>query len=284
MNPDFINQVVNLINEERTQANLDPLQMDRQLSEAAQLHSESMADDDFFSHYGVDGSSPFDRIEDAGYQYARAAENLAAGYQTPEAVVQGWMNSSGHRANILNSDLTEIGVGYEYLANDTGSVNYNSYWTTTFGTPSMPSEKQMNSEEKMNPDFINQVVDLINEERTQANLDPLQMDRQLSEAAQLHSESMAGDNFFSHYGVDGSSPFDRIEDAGYQYARAAENLAAGYQTPEAVVQGWMNSSGHRANILNSDLTEIGVGYEYLANDTGSVNYNSYWTTTFGTPL
>ncbi len=45
------------------------------------------------------------------------------------------MGSAGHRANILNPDLTEIGVGYEYLANDTGSVNYNSYWTTTFGTP-----------------------------------------------------------------------------------------------------------------------------------------------------
>jgi len=135
MNPDFIDQVVDLINVERSQANLDPLQMDRQLSEAAQLHSESMADDDFFSHYGVDGSSPFDRIEEAGYQYSRAAENIAAGYQTPEAVVQAWMNSSGHRANILNSDLTEIGVGYEYLANDMGSLNYSSYWTTTFGNP-----------------------------------------------------------------------------------------------------------------------------------------------------
>jgi len=136
----------------------------------------------------------------------------------------------------------------------------------------------------MNPDFIDQVVDLINDERTQANLDPLEMDSQLSEAAQLHSESMANDDFFSHQGVDGSSPFDRIEDAGYQYSRAAENIAAGHQTPEAVVQGWMNSSGHRANILNPNFTEIGVGYEDLANDTGSVNYNSYWTTTFGTPL
>lgn len=134
MNPDFIHQVVDLINDERIQANLDPLQIDRQLSEAAQIHSESMADDDFFSHYGVDGASPFDRIEDAGYRYSIAAENIAAGYQTPEAVVEAWMGSSGHRANILNSDLTEIGVGYEYLANDTGLVNYDSYWTTTFGT------------------------------------------------------------------------------------------------------------------------------------------------------
>ena len=121
---------------------------------------------------------------------------------------------------------------------------------------------------EMNPDFINEVVDLINVERTEANLDPLEIDRQLSEAAQAHTESMANDDFFSHYGIDGSSPFDRISDTGYQYSTAAENIAAGYQTPEAVVEAWMGSAGHRANILNSDLTEIGVGYEYLADDTG----------------
>ena len=138
--------------------------------------------------------------------------------------------------------------------------------------------------EKMNPDFIDRVVELINVERTQADLDPLQIDSQLSQAAQVHTQSMANDDFFSHYGVDGSSPFERIQDTGYQYLAAAENIAAGYQTPEAVVEAWMGSAGHRANILNSDLTEIGVGYECLANDTGSVNYNSYWTTTFGTPV
>ncbi|BAZ47271.1 hypothetical protein NIES4102_43170 (plasmid) [Chondrocystis sp. NIES-4102] len=135
MNSNFIEEVAELINLERTRADLDPLQIDSQLSQAAQIHSESMANDDFFSHSGIDGSSPFDRIQDTGYQYTTAAENIAAGYQTLEAVVRAWMGSAGHRANILNSNLTEIGVGYEYSVNDSGSVNYNSYWTTTFGTP-----------------------------------------------------------------------------------------------------------------------------------------------------
>jgi uncharacterized protein YkwD len=135
MNSNFIDQVVKLINIERTQADLDTLKVDSQLSEAAQIHSTSMAEDDFFSHYGIDNSSPFDRMEDAGYNYSMAAENIAAGYQTPEAVVEAWMGSTGHRENILNPELTEIGIGYEYLANDTGSVNYDHYWTTTFGTP-----------------------------------------------------------------------------------------------------------------------------------------------------
>jgi uncharacterized protein YkwD len=134
-NSNFINRVAKLINIERTEAGLDTLKVDSQLSQAAQIHSRSMARNDFFSHSGIDGSSPFDRIEDTGYDYSTAAENIAAGYQTPEAVVQAWMGSRGHRENILNDDLTEIGVGHQYLSNDTGSVNYNHYWTTTFGTP-----------------------------------------------------------------------------------------------------------------------------------------------------
>ena len=135
MKTNFINQVVKLINTERSQADLDPLRVDSQLSQAARLHTRSMANDDFISHYGIDGSSPFERIQDAGYQYSAAGENIAAGYRTPAAVVDAWMGSARHRASILNPNFTEIGVGYEYLANDTGSVNYNSYWTTTFGNP-----------------------------------------------------------------------------------------------------------------------------------------------------
>jgi uncharacterized protein YkwD len=134
-NSNFINRVAKLINIERTEAGLDTLKVDSQLSQAAQIHSRSMARNDFFSHSGIDGSSPFDRIEDTGYKYSIAAENIAAGDKTPRAVVQAWMGSRGHREIILNEDLTEIGVGYQYLGNDTGSVNYNHYWTTTFGTP-----------------------------------------------------------------------------------------------------------------------------------------------------
>ena len=71
----------------------------------------------------------------AGYSYSLAAENIAAGYSTPQAVVQGWMNSPGHRDNILNCALQEIGVGYRNLEIDTGSVNYHYYWTQVFASP-----------------------------------------------------------------------------------------------------------------------------------------------------
>ena len=95
-----------------------------------------MAEDDFFGHKGNDLSSPWDRIDAAGYgNWYVLSENIAAGYQTADSAVAAWMNSSGHRANILNCRLEETGVGYFYLANDTGRVNYRSYWTQVFASP-----------------------------------------------------------------------------------------------------------------------------------------------------
>ena len=134
--PDFAEQVVTLTNQERAAHGCGPVTMESRLQAAAQGHSEDMALNDFFSHTGSDGSSPWDRIHAQGYQYSTAGENIAAGYSTPEDVVAGWMASDeGHRENILNCDFVHIGVGYYYLANDTGSINYHHYWTQDFAAP-----------------------------------------------------------------------------------------------------------------------------------------------------
>jgi len=127
-------EVVALVNEERALVGCAPLQVNFQLTAAAQSHTEDMAFRDYFSHTSLDGRSPWDRIRAEGYNFWSAAENIAAGYQTPASVMAGWMGSTGHRANILNCELEDIGVGYYYLDNDTGDVNYHYYWTQDFGT------------------------------------------------------------------------------------------------------------------------------------------------------
>ncbi|MDX2272677.1 MAG: CAP domain-containing protein [Cyanobacteriota bacterium] len=134
-NNTFAQEVVNLTNQERQKAGLAPLTVQSSLTQAAQSHAQDMALKDYFSHTGKDGSSPATRAQRAGYPSGYVGENIAAGYTTPQAVVQGWMNSSGHRANILNPNYKHIGVGYYYLANDTGSVNYTHYWVQVFGAP-----------------------------------------------------------------------------------------------------------------------------------------------------
>lgn len=132
----YTDRVLALVNIERSNQGLSPLTWNSQLATAAQNHSDSMANNDFYAHTGVDGSPAVDRLTNVGYQYRYADENIAVGSKTPDDVMTEWMNSpEGHRKTILKAELTEIGVGYYYLENDTGNVNYNSYWTQNFGTP-----------------------------------------------------------------------------------------------------------------------------------------------------
>jgi uncharacterized protein YkwD len=123
--------VVRLVNQERANnGNLPPLKRDGALDAAAYGHSQDMGLNDFFSHTGSDGSSPWDRMEAVGYDSSYAGENIAGGYSSPQRVMQGWMESSGHRANILNSNYREIGVGYYY---DSDGSGFGHYWTQNFG-------------------------------------------------------------------------------------------------------------------------------------------------------
>ncbi|MEM6837038.1 MAG: CAP domain-containing protein [Cyanobacteria bacterium P01_C01_bin.120] len=129
----FVFELINLTNAYREQNGLPRLSLDLDLAEAAQSHSQNMASSDFFAHRDPAGQSPRDRATDAGYERGAVGENIAAGQPTPQAVFNAWLNSPGHRANILSSTWNEIGVGYYYSANDPGTVRYRTYWTQVFG-------------------------------------------------------------------------------------------------------------------------------------------------------
>ncbi|MFC5290868.1 CAP domain-containing protein [Actinokineospora guangxiensis] len=115
--------VLAIVNAERGQAGCAPVTLDARLTEAGQKHSEDMSANDYFSHTSQDGRSFVDRAKAEGYA-SPGAENIAAGQRSPEQVMQAWMNSSGHRANILNCDLKKMGLG---LATE------GYYWTQVFG-------------------------------------------------------------------------------------------------------------------------------------------------------
>ncbi|MCG7983278.1 MAG: CAP domain-containing protein [Candidatus Thiodiazotropha lotti] len=107
---------------------VDALAWHCQLETAAQNHSTSMADNDYFSHTGLDDSSPGDRITAAGYIWRAYAENIAAGYNDEEAVMTAWLESPGHCANIMNTSVTEMGAGVA----ENPSARYRIYWTQNF--------------------------------------------------------------------------------------------------------------------------------------------------------
>jgi uncharacterized protein YkwD len=119
-----------------------------------------------------------------------------------------------------------------------------------------------------------QVVALVNQRRAANGCGTVKVNSRLTQAAQLHSEDQAAHNTMSHTGSDGSSPWDRAERAGYDNA-IGENVAMGYATPAAVMDGWMNSDGHRANILHCTAKAIGMGFAKSRDGT------PYWTQMFG---
>ncbi len=119
----FEAEVIRLVNEIRAKNGLNALSANWELSRVARYKSQDMVDNRYFSHTSPTYGSPFQMIRNFGISYRTAGENIAYGYSTPQAVVNAWMNSSGHRANILNSSYTQIGVGY---------VAQGSYWTQMF--------------------------------------------------------------------------------------------------------------------------------------------------------
>lgn len=119
----FEQEVIRLVNEIRAENGLKTLTYDWQLGRVARYKSQDMKDNRYFSHTSPVYGSPFQMIKNFGITYRSAGENIARGQTTPQAVVNAWMNSSGHRANILNSSFTHIGVGY---------VADGNYWTQMF--------------------------------------------------------------------------------------------------------------------------------------------------------
>ena len=119
-------QVVNLVNSERTAQGLTALQKDSRLAALAQQKAEDMAKNQYFSHTSPTYGSAFDMLKAAGYSYKTAGENIAMGQKSAASVMDGWMHSSGHRANILHTSYEKIGVGYAVSADGM------PYWVQIF--------------------------------------------------------------------------------------------------------------------------------------------------------
>jgi hypothetical protein len=124
-------EIVNLTNAERRQEGLSPLDFSDLLTQAAQAHATDMAQNNYFSHTNLEGLQVSDRVTAVGYSYSRVGENIAYGFASPADTMNQWMNSAGHRQNILRSEYTEIGVGYAY----SNTSKRKHIWVQVFGTP-----------------------------------------------------------------------------------------------------------------------------------------------------
>jgi uncharacterized protein YkwD len=189
----------------------------------------------------------FEAVAEATYRIETV--NLSTGTDT---VLELYMSDGTTRLAVDDDGGEGRASRLEYTVNQAGSYAIKVRPYGGAGDPGSTYDVQV--EQLTMPDddeqkFTEQVIALTNQERAQHGCPALTADDQLTNAAQGHSSDMAINDYFSHTGLDGSSPFDRMAREGYEYSRAAENIAVGYSTPERVVEGWMNSEGHRKNIL-----------------------------------
>lgn len=183
------------------------------------------------------------------------------------------------RSGSIDSDLAAGTYFLQVSTTGRGTNNYRLSMATTAAAPPTASSPVTPPA----PSMAEQVLSLVNNFRSLNSLAPVRLNSQLNAAALGHSRNMATQDFFSHNGKDGSTFDQRIQSAGYRFSTAAENIAAGHTTAFAVVNGWINSPGHRANMLNVNTQEIGVGHVFLSNDPGAQQWQHYWTLKLAAP-
>ena len=250
-----------LVNSARGKAGSPPVAADSRLTEAARAHASAMASAGRLGVEGPDGVSVFQRLGATGYAYVTVGEHLVSGPRNPCEFVEYCLRTEQPRRTLLEAAFTHAGVAYA-----SGGRSGDTYWTALWARPLTTADLART---------VDEVAVLTNRERTGAGLPPLAADPHLARAAQAYSTDMAVRAFYSHTSPEGTQPWDRAAAAGSTRRSIGENIACGQRSAAEVVEGWMNSPGHRANILKPGFTHIGVGFA------GGGPAGTYWTQLFG---
>ncbi|WP_327726424.1 CAP domain-containing protein [Streptomyces sp. NBC_00487] len=255
------NGFLGLVNSTRTAAGSPPVSLNARLSAAAQAHAAAMAAQRRLASEGGDGVSVYRRVTTGGYAYLTIGEHLVSGPRTPAEFVDYCLSDRQARQTLCEPTYSETGLGH---ATDPRSGTV--FWTALWAHPFSPDGLRRTATE---------VITLTNAERAAAGLPPLAPDPLLTDAAQAHSADMVARAFYAHTSPDGSEPWHRAAAAGSTRRSIGENIACGQRSAAEVVRGWMNSPGHRANILKPGFTHIGIGFA------GGGAAGTYWTQLFG---
>jgi uncharacterized YkwD family protein len=192
-------------------------------------------------------------------------------------------NYSNYSLNLNESNYSDI---YDQVMKQFGQVGAQNQATeqakpntqTTKATAAAPKNAAAYTPSSSNIGaYEQQVADLVNKERATVGLPALKVNSKLAGVAEKKAEDLRDKGYFSHTSPTYGSPFDMMKQFGISYSSAGENIAKGQKTPSSVMNGWMNSQGHKDNILNSSYTEIGVGYVTDSNG------GTYWVQMFIRP-
>lgn len=273
--PDSVRQsFLARLNQERQAAGLPPLRLVDSLNQAAQQSAEEI---------GSRGESALDldatkrikrQLARAGYEAHGLSHSFAASPGDADEVVNWWKSSDvAGFGRVIDADYQDLGIG---VGTYQGTPLYTFLLAWQEGEYFARQTSSLSELEQVRAAMLAQV----NRERASVGASPLVLSRELNEAAQKHAEDMLARSYYDHNNLEGLQPRDRVRQTGYVARMVAENIARGTTTVEEAMQGWMQSRGHRANLLHAGFSEMGVGCAVGRN---SVGYTVLWVQNFGRP-
>lgn len=268
---DVRQDLLRLINAERSRAGSPPLRLDDALARAAQQHADEIARSGSFQN----GSSEVmrKRIQQAGYQAHEWTENLTQSGADPAGLLRYWKsrNPSTFR-DLMDARYRDIGFGLSRL-DDTPLYSF------LFAVPQADYFARETTDLR-DPDAVRkEMLARVNAIRKKAGLNSLRLNSDLETAAQRHAEDMLARGYFAHESPSGITVRERSRKAGYDWSAIGENIAFGQTSVDEVVETWMDSPGHRKNILGRHFTELGVGLALGKGKDGK--YQVLWVQNFG---
>lgn len=254
-------EVVRLCNAERAKVGVGSLRIDKTLCKAAKIRVSELKES--CDHIRPDGSKWSTVLNDLGYHYMTAGENVAGGIVTPAEVVAAWMDSPGHRANILNPEYNMIGVATTYIEDS----QYHTYWEQMFSGVSADFENEQEEEKKL--------LDKINTARKRAGLSSLSLDSKLSRVAEIRADDITVS--MSNTRPDGSDWKVLTDQYAVDYMTLSQIFCAGQKSADEVFD-YYTEEGKTPKFLdpNKDFHKIGIGHAFAENDT----YSHYWVMIF----
>lgn len=256
-------KILDLVNAERKKAGVNPIKAaDNKVQAYADLRAEEIIIN--FSHIRPDGTKALDGIDG----FSKILESIASGQNNPEELLQYLMNSDV-KASILDNAFEKLAIGISTDGNN------DKKWVLLLykdGISSLADNDGKSLNKNKINEYKNRILELVNIERKNRSIPPLsEADQIIKDYADLRAEEVV--KKFSHSRPDGSEFFSGI--SGYSFV--GENIAGGLFTPEEVVKGWMNSEGHRANILKPEYTTLAIGFSQGG------KYKVNWVQIFYTP-
>ncbi|WP_165244247.1 CAP domain-containing protein [Paludisphaera soli] len=247
--PDLRQTLLDAHNQERAAEKLPPLTLDDQLDEAARLHAQDMVDHDKMTHEGADGSTPSERVRRVGYHYLKTGENVAMWQRDVPAVMEAWMESPGHKKNILG-EFTQMGAAK--VDDDEGRP----YWCVVFGTP-IP---------RLDPvEAARDALTKINEAREKGGKEPLKADGKLDEVARKLAIGLAASSRKPAEEREVPDLAALMKDAGVSFKNLMQVVSAGEPTADSFVAAMTGDEG-RNEALMGEFEAVGIGYARDAED------------------